>query len=474
MVTFNILALDDKSDREEDLTKLFESEEFNLTFISDFNEYSRSVDSFPQYDCIVCDISLDGWVKDAKDLFYRVIDDIGKKKPIVLYSSVMTTVLQWTNKLLEEKYNLIYTFDWDQLIKAKDSYSMFRNNLRAILTKELRYTPTNINKDDTINILHISDIQFGDPSHDENLTNTFIESLVLSMQKNVIPKIDFVAITGDFAYDASPSQYEKARIWIVKLCKNIFGSDNFQDRLLLVPGNHDVNLSLSALNKYQYHFPESEEQEGNVNFDKRENEINDYTLYSVNPFRNFAFSLTSDDNWLKSESMSFVNYKFSYLGLIFIHLNMLDPKEQLGMRDAKFKLDDDIILKFKDEYNSLNIKKEKASIILAHSSPKYLGYDTDENHTRNWISIANFFKNINALTYMYGHRHKNLLNRQIPLDSEKNMRICGVSTLLCEPDIGDNRGFKVLQLKRNNNIIVGEPKILPYRYMNDGTIKDGD
>jgi 3',5'-cyclic AMP phosphodiesterase CpdA/CheY-like chemotaxis protein len=481
MRIFKILILDDDELRREALLELFHHASFTLEFISDKDFFLKKTDSLGQYNCIACDISLDKWIDDGgtENMFNTVVSAIGKQIPLVIFSSKFNDIITWTNKLIEKRYNLIYTIALNEITEDKEvglrlkndseSQQIISNNIFTLLCSSHKMSILNKSKNDEINILHLSDLQFGDPEFDNSLSESFVGSLRRSIVDKEIATIDFIAITGDVSYSGSPKQYEQAYKWIDNLCLNIIG-DNYSDRLLLVPGNHDMNLSLCALNNFEYCFPINNKKDGDIKYKKRRKKSDEYTLFSLIPFRNLAYKLTNDSSWLDNQSLTFFNNKFSYLGFRFIHLNSLDPHEQLGCSTAKFLLKNETI----DDIR-LDIRETKAvdnllTIVLTHASPNQLGFSLDEEHKNNWTTIANLLIDMNASLYIFGHRHKNLNDMDIALSSRKKMKICGTGTLLCRPDVGDSRGFKVISLKRCESKVT-EHKIFKYNYTNGGTIK---
>jgi len=464
---FKMLIIDDDPDRKNTLSDLFNHSSYELYYIFEKNKFFENASDFSRYDCIAVDISLDNWIDDGdtKNMFNTVISTIGKTIPIVLFSSKIQEIIFWTNKLLEEKYNLLYTIALREITEDKkvgkklksevESSQIICNNIFTLLKSRHNYSSLVKQPNEDINILHISDLQFGDPHLNQDLSNSFVGSLRRAITDKTVPQIDFIAITGDVAYDGSPSQYEKAYLWITNLCKNILGS-NFHDRIWLIPGNHDTNLSLCALNYYKYYFPKNNNEEGKIIFAKRDEKSTEYSLFSIDPFRDFAFKLTRDNSWIKNESISFINDRL--------------PEKQLGYRKAKFELNEDEINKLRNDLLRSPRNNSLPSIIIIHSSPKHLGYDMEEEHKNNWTSIANFFIEANAKLYIFGHRHKNLNEIDISLNSIKKMKLCGTGTLLCRPDEGDTRGFKIINIKRKMNIIY-EYNTLKFNYKNDATIK---
>jgi 3',5'-cyclic AMP phosphodiesterase CpdA len=477
---FKILVIDDDPQRENALRSLFNHNSFELSFIFEKSDFFANEGDFLKYDCIACDISLDNWIEggDTTNMFRTVINLIGKEIPVVLFSSVINEIILWTNKLLEEKFSLIYTIALRDITQDRSSGIVLRsdvessqiicNNIFTLLRTSNNYSALIKKPNEGFNILHISDLQFGDPSLNQDLCNSFIGSLRRSIGDGIVPKVDFVVVSGDVTFDGSPSQFKSAYIWISNLCTNLIGNQ-FQDRLLLVPGNHDINLSLCALNNYRYHFPKEASEEGEVNIEKRSIPSNDYGLYSIDPFRDFAFKITKDKNWMNNENISFFNDKFSYLGFRFLHLNTLVPEKQLGFRKAKFELKDAEIDHLKSKFRDPHKLSQLQTILLTHSSPKHLGYDMEEDHGHNWTSVANFLIDINSVLYIFGHRHKNLNNIEINLNTATKIKICGTGTLLCKPDEGDTRGFKIIEIKRKENKI-SKIVMTKFNYKNDATI----
>lgn len=91
-------------------------------------------------------------------------------------------------------------------------------------------------------ILHISDPQFG-AHHRFSAADGGLAQLLLEGLDGVA--IDLVAVTGDVAEWSKPAEYAQARAFLEQLC---LGLGLKRDRVLVVPGNHDV--SRSACNRY--------------------------------------------------------------------------------------------------------------------------------------------------------------------------------------------------------------------------------
>ncbi|MDG4597525.1 MAG: metallophosphoesterase [Candidatus Contendobacter sp.] len=97
------------------------------------------------------------------------------------------------------------------------------------------------NDDRPIRILHLSDIHFrADKAWDVDPVLRALTKFITEEVKNgLIP--DLVAITGDLAFAGTSDEYQLARNWLDQQLWPALPKDFPQDRLLLVPGNHDVD-----------------------------------------------------------------------------------------------------------------------------------------------------------------------------------------------------------------------------------------
>ncbi|MBU2547391.1 MAG: metallophosphoesterase, partial [Proteobacteria bacterium] len=92
----------------------------------------------------------------------------------------------------------------------------------------------------TITWLHISDLHFKE--NDEWNRNIVLNALLKDVKKCVTGeglRPDFITVTGDIAFKSAIEEYERAEPFFEKL----LGATGVEkDRLLIVPGNHDVDL----------------------------------------------------------------------------------------------------------------------------------------------------------------------------------------------------------------------------------------
>lgn len=97
-------------------------------------------------------------------------------------------------------------------------------------------------------ILHISDIHKAQNVSYDALLQTLERDLVNFTENEGIVKPSFVVISGDIIQGAHTdeeirTQYAEAEDFLNNLCKLYLEND--KERLILVPGNHDVNRARS-------------------------------------------------------------------------------------------------------------------------------------------------------------------------------------------------------------------------------------
>ncbi|MBF0565385.1 MAG: metallophosphoesterase [Nitrospirae bacterium] len=120
-----------------------------------------------------------------------------------------------------------------------------------------------------INILHISDIHFG--NSDE--ANERLQQLDADLRYNLnATKLDYVLISGDIAESSTKEEYDNALLLVDGIKKSFIVE---KEHIVIVPGNHDVNWDLSA-DAYKYiRKNKLKEKENDTQSDKNEDDYID-------------------------------------------------------------------------------------------------------------------------------------------------------------------------------------------------------
>jgi predicted phosphodiesterase len=122
-----------------------------------------------------------------------------------------------------------------------------------------------------MNILHISDLHFGTMANAKNWFSQLADDLIHELEcKNV----DILIISGDIANKSILEEYEFAKQFLNSFCQEFQVSSN---QIVIVPGNHDLNWSLS---KQAYKPKRREEYKGPM--DKEGNPDRNYIIDNGN------------------------------------------------------------------------------------------------------------------------------------------------------------------------------------------------
>jgi 3',5'-cyclic AMP phosphodiesterase CpdA len=96
-----------------------------------------------------------------------------------------------------------------------------------------------------VTILHVSDTQFGEYHRFGDGIDSLASNLIVDLRglgNEGIPPIELIIFSGDIAEKGLKSEYAQARAFIDGLCAHT-GLD--YERVVVVPGNHDVNWGLA-------------------------------------------------------------------------------------------------------------------------------------------------------------------------------------------------------------------------------------
>ena len=97
------------------------------------------------------------------------------------------------------------------------------------------------NKNQKLTLLHLSDLHFGHGNARTRFDQRSVVNKILADVRGMVKKLgfpDWIVLTGDVAFSAQQKEYTAARAWIDKL---LVAAGQDESRVLVVPGNHDVD-----------------------------------------------------------------------------------------------------------------------------------------------------------------------------------------------------------------------------------------
>ena len=339
-MTYKLMVIDDRVSRKEQYEAVLSTTDFDPIYVwtkSDFEKYREiPVDGY------LLDVFLDkgDWkATNAAALLKEAIQSAPRPAPVFLVSVHWDDprVLDVLKQAGESSAKVIQYLAWSEFEQATEPGEAGTNRLDALRVKlrsELArwhgrsgFRPQ---PGDTIRILLLADLQFGDPATDPYATfaeNWIAKKLKADAQKpNGAALPDLIVVAGDVTHSGRPDQFARAEERLnLDLMGSLWGNNNIdrmRDRLVIVPGNHDVNLRFSASDN-RFFSPKDKDFRPDAPTMVNEKKVPypAHQEYALEPFRRFAYRLTAQRDWQDSSPMSWVDRRFIHCGIRFFVLN---------------------------------------------------------------------------------------------------------------------------------------------------------
>lgn len=477
MTSYRILVVDDQPVQ----TKMYFENLFfgddSFSFVqtgmpSDF----RSAD-ISGYDAILLDVNLDEW----GIVLSEALAIVGDRCLVVLVSRFWDK--EFTHRRISEalagarNVKFIATLVLNNLGGSGwESYAeSMRGQLRLAIEKERRRALLDMGDSDPIRILHLSDPQYGDPNGDDwaAYVEDEIGNLVL---RELDQEIHFIAITGDISFSGEPLQLREAEIKLTGLFKHFFPNrTDWQERILLVPGNHDVNLRLAVADRAEIKITD-----GKLISHCDKSDPSQETLlarFALSPFREFALRLTGDAHWRDAEELCWINDSFRHLGLRFFLLNSAATINCNHPQNAGFSF---CAL---DNLGSGDMAKDQPfGIAFSHHGPPEKT-DTGVDVLSEWPKSSKFLKTRGVRLFVHGHGHARKVDRfnlakqstqecKGTLSAGEVLRVMAPTTHLNNKKRPENerRGINIITLQRSHGK-VEKVEVDSYEFSDDKPVR---
>lgn len=462
-MTYKLMVIDDSQDIREELYKeVLSVPEFETLYVWSRSDLIKHKDT--PVDGYLIDIFLDkgDWASDnAANLLKTFIQNAPRFAPVFLISQHWgeERVLDVLKQAGESSAKVVQYLAWSEFQQATMHNDAARNRLDALRKKLLSelnlwhgrsgFLP---NPDDTIRILILADLQFGDPRKD--VESTLAEHWIVHTLKknNEIP--DILVIAGDISHSGRPDQFALAEEKLAfDIMEPLWGQNNIdrmRDRIVLVPGNHDVNLRFSACDNYKFDPKTKKLQTETIPIIENTNSrYRCHQDYALEPFRYFAHRLTRDRNFEDSPKLSWVDRRFLHCGLRFFVLNSVAELNSTKPDHSSFSENTMVLISrslLNDKANSI------FSIAVSHHGLRPEGADDTVKQVDDWASVGRSFFSMKGIgLWIYGHYHEfsaRSINSQ-PFD-QKPLWLVQVPTLRMK---NPPRGFCVLELSRKGGMV---------------------
>jgi CheY-like chemotaxis protein len=462
--TMKVLIIDDQEWRKPYYKNLSEITGFDVELVFLDESSANTIEKFlnDDFDAILLDVVLDGEWQISSSHIARRIREIDKGISIILVTGNWTATnysqiedisrqfdthlvpLPFTDLLTKKQFNSLTEdkIDKRDCKGIKDTnIAYFARTLQAIISARSNQIYLSKDKNDSLYILHLSDMQMGGNQEKGSLLEP---STIAQYVKGLYGCPDFITITGDIAEQGLPEEFDLAYKWIKEICDEFDWQHPF-DRVMLIPGNHDVYAPAFGICKTEYRC--SSEKEGEKSGFVTNDNVNDNdnmlaSDYSLKNFRDFAYKLTKNSYWIDNPDSDWVDDQFVESGLCFFGLNTVvnncynAPFSGLPATDH--------YQKYRASFRAANKCPETLIIALAHHPS--IAEDTCYNtfsQTKPSPSIL-----------LAGHLHKPDFEELRSLN--QLMFTAPTSSLKAELRWADvNRGFSVIELKRSNRKVIG-------------------
>ena len=460
--TFKLMVIDDSpGSREKQYRQVLSATNFDPLYVwtRDMFEQNRNL----PVDGYIIDIFLEkgDWADtNAAELLRDAIQTAPRPAPVFLVSQFWADerVLGVLKQVGESSAKVVQYLAWSEFEEAikkgeagKGRMAALRNKLLFELSHWYCQSGFRPGPGDTIRVLLLADMQFGDPDTDPNAT--FAEHRIahaLSQEHN-LP--DLIAIAGDVSYSGRPDQFALAQERIeLDLMGPLWGTNNidrYRDRIVIVPGNHDVNLRFSACDNYRFNLTTKRLEDETVSPTPTSGHSLCHHGYALEPFRRFARDLTGDKNWEMSQSLSWVDRRFLHCGIRFFVMNSVAGLNSSMPGHASF---DESALR---GINRSLFHEESASIFsiaLSHHGVRPDGAPHTETEVDNWIPVGrDVFSMHGICLWLYGHYHEFYTRSLNGAPFHKTpLWLVQVPTSRISPSA---RGFCVLELHRESGSV---------------------
>jgi len=462
---FRVLVADDdpnlNRNRYEKLLDLEDALDFKWDLIGKREEFERA--HFEEFDAVLLDVNLTHW----NDMpLAEAVQCIKGRAPIVLASQYWGDDAKTTTRIQEvlaqsKEAHFVQILILNDLAEAGSEARIkgIRQQLRLAIARHRRYGVLQLADDEALHILHLSDPQYGDPDTDGWASMT--EDEIADFVDKIQPDIHFIAITGDITYQGHSDEFAVASERLETLLGEFLPNrGDWRERILLVPGNHDVNLRLAAADLVDYDFESLKPTVKDTSAKRK-----DHIRYALQPFRDFAWNLTGDPNWKDAIDLCWINDSFRHLGVRFYLLNSAGAVTCGNPSVAELPQST-----LKELARGRSRSDKVFSIAFCHHGPpesqNLESNDSEIVSISNWPEVAKFLQTTKTRIFVHGHGHKRDVRRQDwqlsagedrkgILSKNEFLRVMAPTTHLGKNlrTDGGRRGFNLISLGRSRGYV---------------------
>lgn len=420
-----------------------------------------------KYRALLIDVVLDFYWKNFT--LYNVIEILDDRTPFALVSAKWDRTSSREVNFAWNKPNCKAFMHWRDISGNGDiQYALF--SLYKIIADDINIDRSlNMDPNDPIRILHISDLHYG--GFDE-------EKAKLEAQRTADKIIEywdekgptFIVLSGDIAEHGLPIEYNEAKDWL----EHFINCFNFPPlptkRLFIVPGNHDVCLPFSCSPRVKV--VKDENQKLKLELNEPQNTQKNLINYSYRPFEDFYSKvcecpLIKHDASKDGHSSIWIETSFRHLGVVFYGINTAQPPSTQGLPNRKVNPNDLANIDKRLSIIGRAEEEENKPVIIGVSHHCPISAHEDRSVV-NPDEFEKFFSGRNHTSlFLHGHIHSPMINPHSP-GGYRLIRICSSTFSKEAKDRPQNslRGFVLIDLIKKDNIIKSL-KATPFHWLGD-------
>lgn len=399
----------------------------------------------------------EGSLSEVNTAFYNILPSI---TPAGYYAFSQLTALS-----LDGETSLNGIFTYDRLIKARES-------INIVISRYYKKSNKQLGNSNLVRILHLSDLQYGDLNSTQNYIGLFDNIIAQLKSDNCFP-IDLVVISGDVSMKGKPDEFDDAYKSLIQFFGKLWNSETneeFAERIILVPGNHDYDINYTIMNCFS---AKNKKHCRKVDLFDLVNQIfhhktqTNYNKYGLGAFRDFGYKLTNNDVFYKNKYLNYIVDTFTTWGIRIIAINSVSQIDWMKTNRAGFEGHDiDEMLNNATSFNGL------FTIVVSHHSPLLTNKDISSEEKSSLESVFHALVKppYNCKVFLGGHRHISDEKAAINLNKQTYFCFEAASLRVDTNDKNYYRGFDVVELNKEHGVVKSIRKC-KFMYNEDGTIK---
>ncbi|MGJ4927910.1 metallophosphoesterase family protein [Bradyrhizobium sp. HKCCYLS2038] len=412
--------------------------EFDLLFLEKPGDLVETLKT-ANIQAVLMDFVLARWSVDAG----LMLQMVNNRCPVFLISSNWGPNFDRLRQALGT-HTIAQIFTWEELEQAERRH-LIRLWIEAEINKRYKFSTMDLEADEAIRILQLSDMHFGSKAPEAFAAETERAAQAVFRRWNAPPHL--IALTGDLSHRGLPSEYDLALEWLNAFAKKL--DPNWtEERFLLIPGNHDVCWPLG----WSSHI-EIGSSPSNSSLDVTGKlGASELRPYAFAPFRQFARELLKSDQW-SGKHQFWTSGVYRHLGLVLFGYNTCENLNEWSVPTKT--VSDRSMASMIAEVRNLKSDAPDAIVVGLMHHPLTSSDPTEVIQNQD-VFLKNLDEGLGSIVTLSGHVHANLCTLQ-DRSGVSFLEVTASTTRELAVHRGEDtlRGFNMIEITRKKGRVVG-------------------